>query len=155
MPQIGPAEIVVVLLIALLVFGPHKLPEVGRQVGRGLREVRKFQDAVKGEIDQVMTGISDDDSVADAVSPVRPAGPLPAPAPLPRAARPQPVPARAGAHAPSRFRTRAAATGASRAGSPTGPSAAPRATEPTQQGRPGAATPPPARAPSRFRAPQR
>jgi len=154
MPQIGPAEIVVVLLIALLVFGPHKLPEVGRQVGRGLRELRKFQDAVKGEIDQVMTGISDDDSAADAVTPVRPAGPLAAPAPLPVPARPQPVPARAGAHAPSRFRTRAAAGSRGAAGgAPPAPTGTPTRA-PTSIAR-AAAGPTPARAPSRFRAPQR
>ena len=109
MPQIGPAEIVVVLLVALLVFGPHKLPEVGRQVGRGLRELRKLQDAVKGEIDQVM-------QAADVTPPrpVEPPAPIPAPAPIPRgaddgsAARPAPDRSAAGparpAHAPSRFR---------------------------------------------------
>ena len=35
MPQIGPLEILVVLVVALVVFGPNKLPELGRQVGRG------------------------------------------------------------------------------------------------------------------------
>ena len=54
MPQIGPAEILVILLVGLLVFGPHRLPEIGRQVGKGMRELRKFQDTVKGELDQVL-----------------------------------------------------------------------------------------------------
>src|SRR5689334_16384172 len=54
MPQIGPAEILVILLVGLLVFGPTKLPEIGRQVGRGLHELRKFQDTVKGELDGVL-----------------------------------------------------------------------------------------------------
>ena len=54
MPQIGPAEILVILLVGLLVFGPKKLPEIGRQVGRGLHELRKFQDTVKGELDGVL-----------------------------------------------------------------------------------------------------
>jgi TatA/E family protein of Tat protein translocase len=54
MPQIGPAEIVVVLLVGLLVFGPTRLPEMGRQVGRGLREVKKLQQAVKSELDAVI-----------------------------------------------------------------------------------------------------
>ena len=40
MPNIGPMELVVVLIIALLVLGPKKLPEVGRSVGRGIREFR-------------------------------------------------------------------------------------------------------------------
>jgi len=107
MPQIGPAEIVVVLLVALLVFGPHKLPEVGRQVGRGLRELRKLQDAVKGEIDQVMHAAD-----VQAPQPVQPAAPIPAPAPIPEGAgavtpptldAPAAGPTRP-AHAPSRFR---------------------------------------------------
>lgn len=54
MPQIGPAEILVILLVGLLVFGPNRLPEMGRQVGRAMREVKKFQAVVKGELDSVM-----------------------------------------------------------------------------------------------------
>jgi TatA/E family protein of Tat protein translocase len=112
MPQIGPAEIVVVLLVALLVFGPHKLPEVGRQVGRGLRELRKLQDAVKGEIDQVMHAADLQDAASST-----PTGPMPSPPPLPPAAGPaEPAsapgagPSSGPAHAPSRFRAPRRAT---------------------------------------------
>ena len=45
--NLGPAEILVILVVALLVFGPHKLPEIGRQVGGAIRELRKMQDSVK------------------------------------------------------------------------------------------------------------
>ncbi|UTI63388.1 twin-arginine translocase TatA/TatE family subunit [Paraconexibacter antarcticus] len=45
-------ELIIVLVIALLVLGPKKLPEVGRSVGKGMRE---FKDALSGEHD-------DDDS---------------------------------------------------------------------------------------------
>ena len=48
--SLGPAEILVVLVIALVVFGPKRLPEVGRQVGGALRELRKVQDTVQSEI---------------------------------------------------------------------------------------------------------
>jgi TatA/E family protein of Tat protein translocase len=48
--SLGPAEILVVLVIALVVFGPKRLPEVGRQVGGALRELRKVQDTVQNEI---------------------------------------------------------------------------------------------------------
>jgi sec-independent protein translocase protein TatA len=40
MPNIGPLEIVVVLIIALVVFGPKRLPELGKSMGRGIREFR-------------------------------------------------------------------------------------------------------------------
>jgi sec-independent protein translocase protein TatA len=40
MPNIGPMELVVVLVIALLVFGPKRLPDLGRSLGTGMREFR-------------------------------------------------------------------------------------------------------------------
>jgi sec-independent protein translocase protein TatA len=43
MPQFGPLEIVMVLVIALIVLGPKRLPEVGRSLGRGIRE---FKDSI-------------------------------------------------------------------------------------------------------------
>jgi sec-independent protein translocase protein TatA len=46
MPNIGPLELVVVLIIALIVFGPKRLPELGRSLGRGIRE---FRGSVSGE----------------------------------------------------------------------------------------------------------
>ena len=45
MPNIGPLEIAIVLAIALVVLGPKRLPDVGRSVGRGLRE---FKGAIAG-----------------------------------------------------------------------------------------------------------
>jgi len=53
--SLGPAEILVVLVIALLVFGPTRLPEVGRQVGRAMKEFRKFQGSLKADMDSVFT----------------------------------------------------------------------------------------------------
>ena len=52
--SVGPAEILVILIVALLVFGPQRLPEVGRQVGAAVRELRKMQDSVRGELDMVL-----------------------------------------------------------------------------------------------------
>ncbi len=52
--NIGPAEILVILFVALLVFGPHRLPEVGRQVGSAMRQLRQIQDTVRGELDSVL-----------------------------------------------------------------------------------------------------
>jgi len=59
--SLGPAEILVILVIALLVFGPNRLPEVGRQVGRTMREFRRFQQVMKRDIDEVFR----DDEVTD------------------------------------------------------------------------------------------
>src|ERR1700675_3067587 len=67
MPHLGPAEILVILLVALLVFGPKRLPEIGRQVGRGMRELRHFQETVKGELDEVLH-FDDHDTKTDAAS---------------------------------------------------------------------------------------
>lgn len=46
MPSIGPLEIIVVLILALIVFGPKRLPDLGRSVGTGMRE---FKGALTGE----------------------------------------------------------------------------------------------------------
>jgi sec-independent protein translocase protein TatA len=46
MPNIGPLEIAIVLVIALIVFGPKRLPELGRSAGRGFRE---FKNSVTGD----------------------------------------------------------------------------------------------------------
>jgi sec-independent protein translocase protein TatA len=43
--SVGPTELIIVLVIALLVLGPKRLPEVGRSVGRGMRE---FKDSISG-----------------------------------------------------------------------------------------------------------
>lgn len=45
MPNIGAPELIVILVIALLVLGPKKLPEVGRSMGRGMRE---FKESLSG-----------------------------------------------------------------------------------------------------------
>lgn len=44
--NIGPLEIIVVLIIALVVFGPKRLPELGNSLGKGIRE---FRDTVTGD----------------------------------------------------------------------------------------------------------
>ena len=38
MPNIGPMELAIVVIIALVIFGPKKLPELGSSLGRGMRE---------------------------------------------------------------------------------------------------------------------
>jgi sec-independent protein translocase protein TatA len=45
MPGIGPMELIVVLVIALVVLGPKRLPDAGKSIGKGMRE---FKDAISG-----------------------------------------------------------------------------------------------------------
>jgi TatA/E family protein of Tat protein translocase len=132
MPQLGPAEVLVILVVALLVFGPKRLPDVGRQVGRGLRELRKLQDTVRDELHGVINA------------------PDPSPSGPPTYGPSTPAPSGTGARAaPSRFRA------APRSGLPPG-AAAPTASDRNGSARAGTeASRRGARAPSRFRAPGR
>jgi sec-independent protein translocase protein TatA len=50
MLNIGPQELLLILVVALLVVGPARLPELGRTIGKGLRELRKAQDEVRRTI---------------------------------------------------------------------------------------------------------
>ena len=67
MLNMGPPELLLILVIALIVVGPTKLPELARMIGRGLSEFRKVQDEVK---DMVKLDLSADPDTA-------PAAPLP------------------------------------------------------------------------------
>ena len=46
---IGPGEIIILLIVALLVFGPKKLPEMGRSIGKGMRE---FKNSISTDHDE-------------------------------------------------------------------------------------------------------
>ncbi len=66
LPTLGVPELLVILVIVLLLFGAGKLPAVGRQLGKGLRQFRKAQ----REVDSVLNPNLDDlvkDEVEDAV----------------------------------------------------------------------------------------
>lgn len=52
MPNIGPLELIVVLVIVLLIFGPKRLPSLGKQLGGGMRE---FKDSITGRDDDDKT----------------------------------------------------------------------------------------------------
>jgi sec-independent protein translocase protein TatA len=79
MPDIGPLELVIVLIIAIVVVGPKKLPQLGRSLGSGMRE---FKDSVTGK------SKDDDDDDAFGTTPAQ----RPTPAELdPTAAEPEVV----------------------------------------------------------------
>ncbi len=56
--NLGPFELVAIFVVALLVFGPDKIPEMGRQVGKAIREFRKFQESMQGQVRDVLEPIS-------------------------------------------------------------------------------------------------
>jgi sec-independent protein translocase protein TatA len=57
MPNIGPMELIIVLLIVLVVFGPKKLPGLGRSLGTSMRE---FKDSITGKDDDKSLSAPDD-----------------------------------------------------------------------------------------------
>lgn len=71
MPQIGPLEVLVVGVIALIVFGPQRLPEIARTVGRTLTQLRRMAADVRSEFESGL----DMDSVADEPEETPPAPP--------------------------------------------------------------------------------
>jgi sec-independent protein translocase protein TatA len=48
LPEVGITGLIVILIVALLVFGPKRLPEIGRSLGKGMRE---FKDSITGGSD--------------------------------------------------------------------------------------------------------
>jgi len=59
MPNIGPLELMIVLVIALMVFGPKKLPELGKSLGSGMRE---FKSSITGEKDEADQDVASDEA---------------------------------------------------------------------------------------------
>lgn len=50
--DISGGELLVILVIAFIVFGPSKLPELARKIGRGMNEIRRASDEIKREINK-------------------------------------------------------------------------------------------------------
>jgi len=50
--NIGLPELMIILIIALLVFGPKKLPEVSRTIGKAIREFKKSTDEIKDKFEE-------------------------------------------------------------------------------------------------------
>jgi sec-independent protein translocase protein TatB len=49
--DLGMQELIVIFIVALLVFGPKKLPELGRTIGKGMAEIKKAMHGVKEQMD--------------------------------------------------------------------------------------------------------
>ena len=57
MPTPGPLELIIILVVVLVIFGPKRLPDLGRSLGRGMRE---FKDSVTGkDKDELPEGSAD------------------------------------------------------------------------------------------------
>ena len=59
---VGLPEVTVILILALLIFGPKKLPELGKQLGKTLKSLKKASNEFQNEIDQVMNEENKDES---------------------------------------------------------------------------------------------
>ncbi len=81
MPNIGAPELIIILVIALLILGPGKLPEVGASIGKSIREFRKassdVQDAVKVNVDtSPLPNVLSEPAVPNTTAPAEPAPPV-------------------------------------------------------------------------------
>ena len=63
--NIGPLELLAILVVALLVFGPEKLPEMGKQVGKAMREFKKFQDSMQANARAIIDPIADSEDAKE------------------------------------------------------------------------------------------
>ncbi len=66
MPAIGPLELLVVAAVALIVFGPQRLPELARTIGRAMSEMRRMAADVREEFER---GLQEDEEQPDAPRP--------------------------------------------------------------------------------------
>lgn len=55
MGSIGPAEIIVVLIIGLIVLGPNRLPDAAKQVGKAMAEFRRMSSGIQAEVRDAFT----------------------------------------------------------------------------------------------------
>lgn len=77
MPQIGPLEIMAIAVIALVVFGPQRLPEIARNIGKAVNEMRRISNDMRSELREGMSvSATDDDPDDDDAEPPEPAKPV-------------------------------------------------------------------------------
>jgi sec-independent protein translocase protein TatA len=72
MPNVGPMEIILVLIVALIVFGPKKLPELGKSLGKGINE---FKGSISGEHESPTPPVAAVEPAPVAVAPIHTADP--------------------------------------------------------------------------------
>ena len=75
--NLGPGEILVILVVALLIFGPKRLPEIGKSIGKSMREFRRASTELRDEFER----LGEEDKARPASH--RPVAPRQAPGPAP------------------------------------------------------------------------
>ena len=69
MPVPGPGELILLLVIVLIIFGPGRLPDVGQAIGKGIREFRKassdLEESVRGESKRPATTTAEERPASD------------------------------------------------------------------------------------------
>ncbi len=102
LPNIGPVELIIILVIALLILGPGKLPEVGSAFGKTIKEFRKAATDITDTTNAATKPVAEATASVNAAAAPAPAAPAPvaaAPAPAPVAPALEPVAAAAPAPA--------------------------------------------------------
>jgi len=61
MPHIGAPELILVLALALIIFGPGKLPELGKAVGKTIREFRRSSNEIMNDVETAANGNQKED----------------------------------------------------------------------------------------------
>src|SRR5262245_27262821 len=72
MLDIGIQELLVIMVLALLIFGPDKLPDLGRRLGRAMREFRRASDEFRSTVEQNLQMNADHDISPPTPSPLEP-----------------------------------------------------------------------------------
>jgi len=57
---IGPGELLLILIFALIIFGPRRLPEIGRALGKSIREFRQTSEELTGQFREELQAASDE-----------------------------------------------------------------------------------------------
>ena len=60
MPNLGPTELIIILVIVIIIFGAGKLPEIGGALGKGIREFRSATKEAEEATDEVKEAVSTD-----------------------------------------------------------------------------------------------
>ena len=83
--SIGMPELILIFIVALIVFGPKKLPEIGKSLGKGLAEFKKASDDFKQSIQREVDGLKETSAIeaSKIEAPATASSPTPATTPAP------------------------------------------------------------------------